>query len=77
MLSESGDPRIRAWPPSAAAVEHVGEELARSRKGTLGETQVMQPGRRTDGVNYDERWSRAGAQAPPNHGIPPTAFGRG
>jgi hypothetical protein len=76
MPSESGDPSIGASPPAAAAVERVGAELARSHEGTLGETQVMQPGRRTDGVNYDERRSCAGAQASPNHGIQPTAFGR-
>jgi hypothetical protein len=69
MSSHPGDPSIGASLPAAAVIERVGEELARSHEGTLGETPVMQPGRRTDGVNDDERRSRAGAQAPPNAGI--------
>jgi hypothetical protein len=51
MPSHPGDPSIGASLPAAAAVERVGEELARSHEGALGETQVMQQqGRRTDDV---------------------------
>jgi hypothetical protein len=48
MPSHPGGPSSGASLSATAVVEHVGEEFARSHEGALGETQVMQQGRRTD-----------------------------